>query len=180
MKRTTGLVLALILAPMAATAQKITLDYAKGFDFPSMETYTVTGIAKADPSNQLSDDRTRHAIIRELHRCNLLTASKDPDLLIEYQFVPADTGESESSAPSPTNPGPGWTGWDSASPTPTTALPTGTLLIVATDTASGELVWRASGTMKTTKKPEKQHVKIDKIVAKLGKQWRLILAGQGK
>jgi hypothetical protein len=177
MKSTTGLLLVLTLSSMPAMAQKITTDFARDFDFTSIETYTVNGIPSEDPSDQLTDDRTRHAIIRELHRGGLLTTSSNPDLRIEYRLMPNE--ESKNGLTS-ANPGPDWTGWNGSSPTPTTTLPGGTLVIVATDTASGKLVWRATGTVKSKKKPDAMHTMIDKIIAKQGKRWRLILDGQGK
>jgi len=159
-------------------AQKITMDFARDFDFTSISTYTVTGIATEDPSGQLTDDRTRHAIIRELHRAGLLTATSNPDLRVEYLLIPTDRVDDES-APA-AEPGPGWTGWDDASPSRPVTPSAGTLVIEATDTATGMLVWRATGTIKTPAKTENLHKKIDQAISKMGKRWRLILAGKAK
>ena len=161
-------------------AQKITTDFARDFDFTSISTYAVTGIAAEDPSGQLTDDRTRHAIIRELHRAGLLTATSNPDLRVEYLLIPTDRVD-DGSAPAPAaEPGPGWTGWNDASPSRPVTPSAGTLVIVATDTATGMLVWRATGTIKTPAKAENRHKKIDKAISKMGKRWRLILAGNAK
>ena len=161
-------------------AQKITTDFARDFDFASISTYAVSGVAADDPSGQLTDDRTRHAIIRELHRAGLLTATSKPDLLVEYLLIPNDHVD-VGSAPAPAaEPGPGWTGWKGASPSRPITPSAGTLVIDATDTATGMLVWRSTGTIKTPAKTEKRHKKIDKVISKMGKRWRLILAGNAK
>ena len=170
----------ILVASTPALAQKVTIDYAHDFDFSSVETYAVTSGPGGDPGGQLTDDRTRHAIIRELHRGGLLTTSSDPDLQIEYRLVSADPTEREIITPDAVDFGPGWTGWNGASPAPASTHPAGALVIVASDTATGKLLWRATGTVKATEKPEKRHKKIDKIIAKLGNRWRKILAGEGK
>ena len=180
MKTTTGLLLALVLASMPAMAQKITTDYARDFDFSSISTYTVSGIAADDPSGQLTDDRTRHAIIRELHRAGLLTATLNPDLRVEVRLITTDRAENEVTSATDAEPGPGWTGWKGASPSRPVPSSAGTLVIIATDTATGKLLWRATSTIQTTAKPEKRHKKIDKVISKMGKRWRAIFAGEGK
>jgi hypothetical protein len=160
-------------------AQKVTTDFARDFDFTSISTYTVTGVAADDPSGQLTDDRTRHAIIRELHRAGLLTATTNPDLLVEYRLLSTGDGENRVNSDPAADPGPGWTGWNGASPSRTMPTSAGTLVVAATDTATGVLVWRATGIIKTTANSKKRHKQIDKILNQMGKRWRLILAGEG-
>lgn len=180
MKTTTGLLLVLALASMPAAAQRITTDFAREFDFSSISTYTVSGIAAGDPSGQLTDDRIRHAIIRELHRAGLLTATSNPDLRVEVRLITTDRAANEATSATDVEPGPGWTGWNGAPPSPAPPTSAGTLVIDAIDTETDALVWRATSTIKTTTKPEKRHKKIDKAISKMGKRWRAILAGEGK
>jgi hypothetical protein len=160
-------------------AQKITTDFARDFDFASISTYSVSGNAADDPSGQLTDDRIRHAIIRELHRGGLSTATSSPDLRVEYRLIPTDPTEHEATPTAAAEPGPGWTGWNGTPPGGPPPTSNGALVIDAIETETGTLVWRATGAIMTTAKPEKRNKKIDKVIGKMGKRWRLILAGRG-
>ena len=69
---------------------------------------------------------------------------------------------------------PGAAGWE---PRPS---PEDTLIVDAYEPAGKTMVWRGTGAVKSTAKPEKRQKQIIKILSKLGKKWDKILAGQGK
>jgi hypothetical protein len=169
-------VAALILGSAPVSAQKVTIEYAGGFDFGSLQTYSLARTMHDDPIEQMIHDRTRFAIIRELHRGGLLTVSAEPDLHLEFRITSEDAAEQV--VPRPT--GPGWTAWGGRQPSAAASTPAGTLVIEAVDSETGELVWRGAGAVRVKAKagPEKRLKKLDKAIAKIGKRWRKILAGE--
>lgn len=185
-KMTVQLFVVLALASPPAVAQKITIDYAHEFDFSSVETFQYVRTQESNAPDDLTDNRIKNAIIRELAEGGLHSASSDPDLYITYHL-----SSKESTVYNTTSLGyggfhGGWGAWGGGMGSATTtarAYTEGTLIIdayAADEAGEKKMVWRGTGTVTVKSKPEKQQKQIDKILNKLGKRWHKILAGKGK
>ena len=180
---TAQLFIVLALASSPALAQKITIDYAHEFDFSSVETFQYIRTEESNAPDDLTDNRIKNAIIRELAEGGLHSASSDPDLYITYHL-----SSKEGTVYNTTSFGYGgfhggwgaWGGGMDAATTTATTYTEGTLIVDAYGPDEKKMVWRGTGTVTVKSKPEKQQKQIDKILAKLGKKWEKILAGQGK
>jgi hypothetical protein len=183
MNKTALLLLVTIAASTPAAAQKITIDYAHEFDFSSVETFQYVRTAESNAPDALTDNRIKNAIIRELFQGGLHSASSNPDL-----FVTSHLTTKENTVYNTTSLGyggveGGWGPWGVGMGTATATATTyteGTLIVDAYAPDGKKMVWRGTGTVKVKSKPEKQQKQIDKILAKLGRKWARILAGQGR
>ncbi len=183
MKKALGLLLFLTFASTPVPAQKITIDYAHDFDFSSVETFEYVRTEKSNAPDELTDNRIKNAIIRELHKSGLKSASSDADLYVTYHLT-----SQENTVLNPTGFGyggyhGGWGRWGGGMGSATTTATTyteGTLIIDAYGPDDKKMVWRGIGTVTVKSKPEKQQKQIGNILAKLGKKWDKILAGEGK
>jgi hypothetical protein len=177
------LLVAVVLLSTAAEAQKVTVEYAADFDYGSLESYQVIGATDGATADQLIYDRIKHAIIRDLHRTGLRTASKEPDLTIGFSIAPSAVPVPAGDDPSPVATGDGWRRWK-GDPAPPILdggeLREGTIVVDAWTRSNPRLIWRSTGTVKIDSKPEKLQKRIDKILDKLGKRWRKILDGTAK
>ena len=182
MKKALGLVFVLALVATPAMAQKVTIDYAHDFDFNGVKTFQYVDTKESNSGNPLTDERIKNAIIKELSQ-ELKLVDSDPDIYVTYHV----TTEQQKSYTT-TNFGyggfhGGWYGWGGGMGTSTTTeqnYTVGTLIIDAYDSSDKKMVWRGTGTVTVKAKPEKQMQQVDNILAKLGKKWDKILAGQGK
>ena len=183
MKKTIGLMIILGLAAVPAFAQKVNIDYAHDFDFSNVKTFQYIDTDTSDPANPMMADRIVSAIKRELKEGGLTEVTSDPDL-----YVTSHVTNEENTVYNTTNFGyggyhGGWYGWGTGMGTSTTTATTyteGTLIIDAYDPTDKKMVWRGTGTVTVKQKPEKQIKQVDNILAKLGKKWDKIHAGQGK
>lgn len=186
MKNSLTLFFVLAIAATPALAQKITIDYAHDFDFSSVETFQYVDTKESNAPDELTGNRIKNAIIRELSEGGLQSVSSDPDLYVTYHLT-----SQENTVYNTTNFGyggyhRGWRGWGGGMSTATTTASTyteGTLIVDAyapDDGGEKKMVWRGTGTVTVKSKPEKQQKQIDNILDKLGKKWAKILAGKGK
>ncbi len=183
MKKTLGLLFVLTLASTPALAQKVTIDYAHEFDFSSVETYQFVETKETNPPDELTGNRIKNSIIRELHKGGIGSVSSDPDLYVTYHLTSQENTVLNTTSFGYGGYHGGWGRWGGGMGTATTTATTyieGTLIIDAYGPDEKKMVWRGTGTVTVKSKPEKQQKQIYKILAKLGKKWDKILAGQGK
>jgi hypothetical protein len=191
MKRTIFTVAAALLIAVPGFAQKVTIDYAHGFDFDTVETFQYVDTEESNiQDNQMMADRVAGLIKKELREGGLQEVQENPDLYVTYHFT-----SQERKSYSTTSMGYGgywddWGGWGGyggyggpmmgSSTTQEYSYEEGTLIIDAYDAAEKKMVWRGSGTVTVKDKPEKQVKQVENILKKLGKKWDKILAGKGK
>ncbi len=183
MKNSLTLLFVLAIAATPALAQKVTIDYAHDFDHSSVETFQYIQTKESNAPDELTDNRIKNAIIRELFEGGLQSVSSDPDLFITYHLT-----SQENTVYTTTSFGyggyyGGWGRWGGGMGTATTTASTyteGTLIIDAYGPDDKKMIWRGTGTVTVKSKPEKQIKQIDNILDKLGKKWAKILAGKGE
>jgi hypothetical protein len=169
-------VIVLTLAATPVLGQKVTFDYDQNFDFASVETFRLVDTVETNAPDQLTHDRIRYAIIRELAEAGLTSASCDADLDVTYHLLSADTAAIDTASFGDEGVAPGWSA--SAGRTPSSTTSGGALVIDASDPDDATVVWRGTGRVNFEAKPEKQRQQIEKILAKLGKRWEKLLAGR--
>lgn len=183
MNKTALLLLGVIAASTPAAAQKITIDYARGFDFSAVETFQYLRSKESNAADGVTDNRIKNAIIRELFEGGLNSASSNPDLYVTYHITTgADTAFTTESFGYGGVEG-GWGPWGGGMESATTTASIydeGTLIVDAFSPDEKKMVWRGTGTVNTAAEPEEQRKQIDRILAKLGRKWGKILAGQGR
>lgn len=173
----------LAVASTPALAQKITIDYAHEFDFSLVETFEYVRTAESNAPDELTDNRIKNAIIRELFEGGLNSASSDPDLYVTYHLTTSANTVYDTTSFGYGGFYGGWGPWGGGMGSATTTASTyteGTLIIDAYAPDGKKMVWRGTGTVTVKSKPEKQQKQIKKILAKLGKKWGKILAGKGE
>jgi Domain of unknown function (DUF4136) len=82
-----NLFVVLALTSTPALAQKITIDYAHEFDFSVVETFEYVRTPETNAPDELTDNRIKNAIIRELFEGGLNSASSNPDLYVTYHMT---------------------------------------------------------------------------------------------
>jgi len=178
------IIIAIASAPAPVTAEKTTLDYAAGFDFTTVASYSLEDSrSRGDDIDQRLVDRIRHAVIRELWEAGLQSASSDPDMVVTFHLVTTDVGTVTASDSGADGVHEGWRRWGrAAAPTeaPVTTFPAGTLIVDAASAVDRRLIWRGAGAISLDAAPEKQGKQVIKILGTLGKRWKEIFAGQGK
>lgn len=186
MKKNLGLFFMVALMATPAMAQKVTIDYAHDFDFDSVKTFQFVDTPDTNAQSSLTDERIKNAIIRELSQ-ELKLVDSDPDLFVTYHVMSEDRKSFTTTNFGYGGWGAGWGGWGyggmggmGTSTTQEHNWTEGTLIIDAYDPADKKMVWRGTGTVTVKANPEKQTKQVDNILAKLGKKWDKILAGQGK
>ena len=191
MKKTLGIIFAVMLVAAPGLAQKVHIDYARDFDFDSVQTFQYVDTEDtAIKDNAIMADRVVSMITKELREGGLREVQESPDLYVTYHF-----SSQEQKSYSTTSMGyggywDGWGGWGGYDPfggpmmgTSTTreySYEEGTLVIDAYDSTEKKLVWRGSGTVTVKSKPDKQIKQVENILKKLGSRWDKILAGKGK
>ena len=192
MKKTLFLLAVLALVTMPAMAQKITIDYAHDFDFGAVKTFTYVETQDTDLQNTLVDTRMESAILRELGSGPMKQVDSGGDIYMTYHVVTKDNTVFNTSSFGYGGFGPGWGGYGGygyggygygggmggSSTTTATTYTEGTLILDAYDPATKKMIWRGTGTVTVKSKPEKQAKQVDKILAKMGKQWDKIMAGK--
>jgi hypothetical protein len=185
MKKTLGLLIVLGMAAIPASAQKVAIDYAKGFDFKAAKTFQYVETKDSNTSNELMDGRIKDAIVKELTEGGLKQVDSSPDLFVTYHMTSKDNTVYNTTSFGYGGLGMGWGRWGGgmgmgSSTTTSSTYTEGTLIIDAYEPGDKKMVWRSTGTVTVKAKPEKQAQQIDKILAKLGDKWDKILAGQGE
>lgn len=179
------LLVIMIVVSIPTLAQKITIDYAHEFDFSVVKTFEYVRTPETNAPDEITDNRIKNAIIRELAEGGLHSASSDPDLFVTYHMT-----TKENTVYNTTSFGYGgfYGGWGPlgggmGATTTASTYTEGTLIIDAyavDETGAKKMVWRGTGTVTVKSKSEKQQKQLDKILDKIGKKWGKILAGQGK
>jgi hypothetical protein len=194
MKKIFGLLLILAVVAGPSIAQKITIDYAHDFDFESVKTFTYVETKDSNAGNDLTDNRLKAAIIREVTEGGAKQVDSNPDLYLTYHVTTEDNTVFNTTSYGYGGYGPGWGGYGrygygygygygmGGMDTTTRAYTytDGTLIIDAYNPADKQLVWRGTGTVTLKAKPEKQAKQVDKILAKMGDKWDKILKNQGE
>jgi hypothetical protein len=192
MKKILGCAVLVMLIAAPSLAQKVTIDYSRGFDWNGVETFQYVETPESNiKDNQIMADRVSSMIRQELREGGLQEVQENPDLYVTYHFT-----SEERKQLSTTSMGMGgyggywddWGGWGDpfggpmmgSSTTREYSYEEGTLVIDAYDSKEKKMVWRGSGTVTVKDKPEKQVKQVENILKKLGKKWDKILAGNGK
>jgi hypothetical protein len=166
-----------------AFAQKITIDYAKEFDFGKVKTFTYNPTDDTNSKDPLMDGRIKDAIISQLKEGGLTQVDIGPDLYVTYHIATKDNTVYDTTTMGYGGYGMGWGGWGGGMATSTTTAMTyteGTLIIDAYDSTDKKMVWRGTGTVTLKQNPEKVTKQIHKIVTKMGEKWAKILKKQGE
>jgi len=194
MKRTLGLAACIALLATPAIAQKVTVDYAHGFDYGAVKTFTYVETQDTNTGSQLTDDRIHYAIVRELKEGGLTEVESDADIYVTYHVTTEDRTVLNTTSYGYGGWGPGWGGYGhygyggygyggggmGGATTTSQTYTEGTLVIDAYEPGEKKLIWRGTGTVTVKNSPSKQTKQIDKILAKIGKKWDKILKNQGK
>jgi hypothetical protein len=149
-------------------AQKTSYDFDRAADFSKFRTYAWKEEAPA--LERFLDKRIVSAIESQLAR-SLTRIEASPDLYVRYQVA---LGVQQGVTGFADGPGPfGWHGGTGAFSAQRTDIPVGALVIDLADAAKGELVWRGVGTSEIdlNAKPDKRDAAIDKVVAKILKNY---------
>lgn len=193
MKRMLLLVIALAVVATPSFAQKITIDYAHDFDFSNVKTFTYVDTADSNTGNDLTNNRIKNAIIRELTtgEDNLKQVESGGDIYVTYHVTTEDNTVFNTTSFGYGGWGGGWGGYGrygyggyggmgGSATTTATTYTDGTLILDGYESGDKKLVWRGTGTVTVKDSPEKQTKQIDKILTKMGKKWDKIHTGQGK
>jgi hypothetical protein len=189
--RMTGILFVFAAIALPAFAQKVTIDYARDFDFESAQTFQYVDTDESNiQDNMIMADRVVSMIKKELREGGLREVEENPDLYVTYHFTSQERKSYSTTSMGYGGYWDGWGGWDGydafggpmmgSSTTQEYSYEEGTLIVDAYDSQEKKMVWRGSGTVTVKDKPEKQVKQVEKILAKLGNRWDKILAGKGK
>jgi hypothetical protein len=189
--RMTGILFVFAAIALPAFAQKVTIDYARDFDFESAQTFQYVDTDESNiQDNMIMADRVVSMIKKELREGGLREVEENPDLYVTYHFTSQERKSYSTTSMGYGGYWDGWGGWDGydafggpmmgSSTTQEYSYEEGTLIVDAYDSQEKKMVWRGSGTVTVKDKPEKQVKQVEKILAKLGSRWDKILAGKGK
>ena len=183
MKTTLGWTIALLLIASPALAQKVTIDYAEDFDFDKVETFAYVETEDTNAADSLTAERIKEAIVNELTAGGLKQVDSDADLYVTYHLASKDNTVFNTTSFGYGGHGRGWRRWGGGMGTSTTTASTyteGTLIVDAYEPGEKNMIWRGTGTVTLKEKPEKRAKQITKIMTKMGKRWKKILAKQGE
>jgi hypothetical protein len=189
--RVTGILFVFAALALPAFAQKVTIDYAREFDFDSAQTFQYVDTDESNiQDNMIMADRVVSMIKKELRDGGLREVEENPDLYVTYHFTSQERRSYSTTSMGYGGYWDGWGGWGGydafggpmmgSSTTQEYSYEEGTLIIDAYDSQEKKMVWRGSGTVTVKDKPEKQVKQVEKILKKLGNRWDKILAGKGK
>jgi hypothetical protein len=189
--RMTGILFVFAAIALPAFAQKVTIDYAREFDFDSAQTFQYVDTDESNiQDNMIMADRVVSMIKKELREGGLREVEENPDLYVTYHFTSQERKSYSTTSMGYGGYWDGWGGWGGydafggpmmgSSTTQEYSYEEGTLIVDAYDSQEKKMVWRGSGTVTVKDKPEKQVKQVEKILAKLGNRWDKILAGKGK
>jgi len=187
------LVVALAVVATPSIAQKITIDYAHDFDFSAVKTFTYVDTGDTNAGNDLTNDRLKAAIIRELTtgEDHFKQVESGGDLYVTYHITTEDNTVFNTTSFGYGGYGGGWGGYGGwgyrgyggmggSSTTTASTYTDGTLILDGYEPAEKKLVWRGTGTVTLKNSPEKQAKQVDKILTKMDKKWEKIHTGQGE
>jgi opacity protein-like surface antigen len=194
MKKILGCAALVMLIAAPSLAQKVTIDYSRGFDWNGVETFQYVETPESNiKDNQIMADRVASMIRQEMREGGLREVEENPDLYITYHFTSEERKQLSTTSMGMGGYGGYWDDWGGyggydafggpmmgSSTTREYSYEEGTLVIDAYDSKEKKMVWRGSGTVTVKDKPEKQVKQVENILKKLGKKWDKILAGKGK
>jgi hypothetical protein len=174
-RRVIGGVVALLLVPVLALAQKVSYDFNKSSNFASFKTYAMKDGTKV--GQQLIDDRIVAAIDAALAAKGFTKSESSPDVYVVYH-VAFDKEKDISTYSSGYAGGYGPYGWGYGGGMGTTTtqvrdITIGTLVIDMADAKANQLAWRGMGVKEidTQAKPEKRDKSITNAVNKIFKNY---------
>jgi hypothetical protein len=186
-KTTLGALAILALFGTSAFAQKVTIDYARGYDYDQVKTFTLVKPPESPTGNQLTDSRIESAIVRKLKDGGLEQVPSGGNILVTYHVTAKDNVVYNTTNYGYGGWGAGWGRWGGygaygggSSTTTAQTYVEGTLIVDAYEPVEKKLVWRGTGTVTVKGDPEKRAKQIDAIVDKMGVKWQKILAEEGK
>ncbi len=189
MKKFVFFVIVAGLVAVPASAQKVNIDYAHGFDFSNANTFQYVDTEESNiKGNAMMADRVVSMIKQELTKGGMTEVQSNPDLYVTYHFTSQERRQLNTTHMGMGGYGGYWDDWGGWGGGPMMGTSTtreytyeeGTLVIDAYDSKEKKMVWRGSGTVTIKGKPEKQIKQVDNILKKLGSRWDKILAGKGK
>jgi Domain of unknown function (DUF4136) len=171
-----GLV-AMVLVPALAMAQKVSYDFDKTADFASYKTYA---LKQGTPvGQQLIDDRITAAIDAALKSKGLEKSDANPDVVVVYHVAfdkqkdisTFSSGYGGGYGPYGYGWGGGWGGGTST--TQVRDILIGTLVIDIADAKKKQVAWRGMGVKEvdTQAKPDKRDKSINNAVTKIFKNY---------
>ena len=194
MKKILGCAVLAMLIAAPSLAQKVTIDYSRGFDWDAVETFQYVDTEESNiKDNQIMADRVASMIRQEMREGGLREVEENPDLYITYHFTSEERKQLSTTSMGMGGYGGYWDDWGGyggydafggpmmgSSVTREYSYEEGTLVVDAYDSKEKKLVWRGMGTVTVKDKPEKQVKQVENILEKLGEKWDEILAGKGK
>jgi hypothetical protein len=169
--------LAVLLVPALAIAQKVSYDFDKTASFASFKTYTHKDGTKV--GQPLIDDRIVAAIDAELAAKGLTKSDSNPDLVVVYHvafdkeqdITSFSSGYAGGYGPYGYRYGGGW--GSTTTSTQVRNILVGTLVIDMADAKQGQVAWRGMGVKEvdTQAKPEKRDKSITNAVKKIFKNY---------
>jgi len=174
MKKTlTTLVLAIVLTPALAMAQKVSYDYDKTTNFAALKTYAHKDGTKV--GQPLIDDRIVAAIDTQMAAKGFTKATANPDAVVVYHIAfdkqkdisTFSSGYGGGYGPYGWGWGGGWAGGTTT--TQVRDILMGTLVIDIADARKKQLAWRGMGTKEVDMqaKPEKRDKNLNKGAEKM-------------
>jgi Domain of unknown function (DUF4136) len=169
--------LALILVPALAIAQKVSYDFDKSASFATFKTYAHKDGTKV--GQPLIDDRIVAAIDAELAAKGLTKSESNPDLVVVYHvafdkeqdITSFSSGYAGGYGPYGYRYGGGW--GSTTTNTQVRNIVVGTLVIDMADVKKGQVAWRGMGVkeVNTQANPEKRDKSITEAVKKIFKNY---------
>jgi hypothetical protein len=171
----------LIAIATPAFAQKVTIDYAEGYNFDGLESFQYVDTPKSNHPSQLMDRRIAEMLTSRLVEGGLKQTTEKPSIYVTYHMAMDEKTVYNTTSFGYGGYGYGWGRYGygvSVTPSRTTehTYTQGTLVIDAYDGETKDMVWSGSGTVTLKDQPSKQTKQIEKIMDKLGKRWDRIHA----
>ena len=173
MNRTFALAAAFCLLAAPGFAQKVTVDWDKDYDIPSITTYQYV-TPKETPVSPLMQQRVEEAIQYNLAMRGIERVETDPDVLVTYHAQSKDEVVIHSDHFG-YGYGGGWGRWGGGGMGSTTSrshnYTKGTLIFDVWDAKTKNMIYRGTITETVSDKPEKNEKKINKGMEKLFEQF---------
>jgi hypothetical protein len=171
---TAGVVIAFLLAPALALAQKVSYDYDKAASFSTFKTYAHKDGTKV--GQPLIDDRIVAAIDSQLSAKGLTKVEENPDVFVVYHIAFDKQKDISTFSTGYGGYGPygwGWGGGMGSTTTQVRDILIGTLVIDMADAKQKKLAWRGMGVKEvdTQANPEKRDKSINNAVKKIFKNY---------
>jgi Domain of unknown function (DUF4136) len=175
--------LAALLVAGPALAQKVNIDYAKDMDFKDVKTFQYIQKEDSGVKDSLMADHITQMLKAKLTASGLSEVTANPDIYVTYHVTTKTTPVLNTTGFGYGGFGPGWGAWGGGLSSATTTVSeytTGTLVVDAYGPDDKKLVWRGTGTVDVSDKPDKVTKQVQDILDKLGDRWQKILKNQGE